>query len=456
MDYREKLKKNLNASFANFVATLAIQVAATPIFLKAWGPETYGSWLTVASIAAVLILGELGLSGVLSNHVVMATHDKKDADSAVLLSAGSKVVLLGHIALIVFISIAAATAIDHGWITVSMTVAQVVQLIVAWSVYLLLGFYITALGGVLRSVGKFVFASYFSTSIRILEFLAMVALLYAGFGPIGVLIGAAVTRLTGVGALCIMTAHLAPNFIGSYSTWSGWKSISSIKKISGAGIATVLLQVASTISNHWPVLLVGVALGPVAVATFVASRTLARIATQMGSIVSLATNPEFTELLHRKRLNEASKLLGVLSAGLVAFGLLIAIFVGLAGQSIFSSWTRGHLQAAPALLVVLTMSGALSGLYGVLLGFVQATNAHRTLARQNLAMTVVVLGLVSLVPSPSLELIAVAALLLDTVCTVLGLHQALRLLDSSFPSFAMSSIQHTWRELRRVLPGQSH
>ena len=451
MSLRAKLARNLGASLANLGVTFVIQIATTPVFLIAWGPSDFGTWLTVSSVAAILVLGDMGLSGVVANQIVMSSRDRDWIRAAAVLSAGSKFAVLGHLALLVAVCTGAVLSLSMGWTAGNIATDHLLFLICGWSIYYLLGFYITSLGGVLRAVDKFVYASYLSTAIRLLEFVLMVAALLT-FGTFEHVLLAAVTmRLLGVVYLILDCRRSALQITEKYHPLV----VPSVMLRAGSlllpGIATVLIQLSSTLSSNVPVILIGAVLGPIGVATFVASRTLARMAMQCGAVISLATNPEFTELLHDQQIERAARVLHVSMFFLLVFGVSVTLIAYFVGRPVFEVWTAGHLEVTPALLGILAASGAIGGMQSVVLGFVQSTNRHASLAARTCIVTLFGVSALFAIPISSVEQVAGLVLVLDSAVLAITILAATRILEVEPSQFLRSTIRDGVTEMRRTL-----
>jgi O-antigen/teichoic acid export membrane protein len=448
MSLRTRLKHNFAAAVASFATTLLIQVCSTPLFLYAWSPHEYGEWLTVASFAAILSLGEIGLSAAASNQVVLHARSGSNDRIAPLLSGASKVAIAGNVfALVALYLWIASRPPDHmgfGFLSSS----QVFILLAEWSIYWLLGFYITTLGGVARSVGSFVKASLVSSSFRLLEFIAMIALVIATRSAVTAMLGSVAVR-----ALCVA----AMRHIDGTRSGSVWETFES--KLRGgslraaialipAGAANLLVQLSATLVNSVPVLFIGATLDAASVAAFVAARTLARAVTQFGSVMALATNPEFTELRHARDAR-AQRVLGSAIGILGVFGVIAIGFILLFGQHIFDLWTAGKLSVPRSVFGLLAAGGALNGMYVVLVGFAQADNSHVRLAQLSFGITVLGLGCLA-IGDGSLERVAIALLVIDALCFAFAFWHAMVALRVTPIQFLIRIHREAATECRRL------
>ena len=66
-----RIARSIGANVFAQASTVATQLLTVPLLLMAWGPERFGAWIMMATIAAYLSLADLGFTGVALNRMIM-------------------------------------------------------------------------------------------------------------------------------------------------------------------------------------------------------------------------------------------------------------------------------------------------------------------------------------------------------------------------------------------------
>jgi O-antigen/teichoic acid export membrane protein len=188
-----------------------------------------------------------------------------------------------------------------------------------------------------------------------------------------------------------------------------------------------------------PVLLVSRALGGVAVALLVTTRTLSYIIRQVIGSVQVALWPELTRLDAVGA--ESALRLGhrLLIIGSVALAAAFAAALWFEGASVMAVWTRGKLAADPWLLRFFLLASLLQAPWLTSALFVTANNRHRRLAHSYFVSALLMLAAMVLLIRPYGLLAAPLGLLIGEglACYHFVIKDTCRALKEEYAPFAV-------------------
>jgi O-antigen/teichoic acid export membrane protein len=267
------------------------------------------------------------------------------------------------------------------------------------------------------------------------------AVLLAGGGPV-------VIALTQVGALLLVTGWVArdiarrhPGLLPSF----GPARSDILWSLVRPGLMFLLVSAAGAIALQGSVLVVSTALGGVAVAVFVTTRTLANLVRQ---VVGAMTNVWWPELTRMEAVSEWSRLrrlhslLVAASSALCVGGAATLYYVG---ADIISRWTLGALTPDPTLLRLLLLVVVLQSPWMVSLVFTASTNQHARTATYWFAGSLLGLAFAAVLVKPlGAWGVPIGLMLGEAIgCYHFVIRDACRLLGEDYRPFA----RRTWAGL---------
>jgi len=146
------------------------------------------------------------------------------------------------------------------------------------------------------------------------------------------------------------------------------------------GVAFQAFPLGNALSNQALLMIVGTALGPVAVAVFGTARTMARLGTQFMELINHAVWPEMTLLLGSREYVKAAAVHRAAAAYTVALGAITAIGAIVVGPWIFGIWTLGELSVSHSLMVIFGTAILLQSIWHASLIVQLAVNEHEGVA----------------------------------------------------------------------------
>ena len=410
---RGRLIRGFGATALSPVVTAIVQVVSVPVFLHVWGAKLYGEWLIISAIPTYLALSDVGFGGVAGNDMTMrvAAGDRDGAletyqSTRVLMSITS---LLAGIALFGIIWLLPLTR----WLNLSsMAISEARIALSLLSVYALVslqaGLYLVGL----RCDGNYGFGVLVENLIRLSEFVAaMIAVALSGrpAAVAGVLLVARILGTIVMGWLMLRKSPWLRHGLGRVR-------MASVRRLALPAFAYMGFPAGNALSVQGMVVVIGLVLGPVAVTTFSAMRTLTRFALQMATIITLGVCPELSVAFGAQNWNLARKLHRIACQAALWVSLAAVVFLFVAGDHIFRLWTHGRVTMDVGtfrwLLVVIIANSFWNASSVVTL----ASNTHERVAALYLAGTAGSLILARyLIPHFGISGAAIALLVSDIV-----------------------------------------
>ncbi len=393
-------------------------ILLVPFFLRAWGPDGYGSWLTLVAAASYLSLLDLGGQIFFANLLTMH-HARGDvAEFRQTLSEGvSLFVALGLGAfgiLLVILFGLTSVPLPGGLAPVAPEDARVLALVAATTLLLAIpgGVYAT----VYRASGLFARGAMVGNAVKAIGLAVSIVLLYVGVGAESY---AAV--LLGVSLLSMLAI-----------AWDSRRCIPGCRGIRiGLGLALAasahlrgavyfwFIAVAQSLSQQGVVLVLAATTSQGIVVLYATHRTLASLAGYISVLVQGPVWPELTSLWAQGRqadLHRATMV--VLRTVMLATGVM-ALCVWIVAPLIYPIWTGRSLDIQPLLLGLLLFQGVLSAGWMTTTWTLLAANHHRSIALWSLANAGVTISLAAwLAPTYGPFGVVFGSLVGDLVCGI--------------------------------------
>ena len=420
-----RLIRGLGANVYAQAITVVVQLLGVPLLLHAWGVQLYGEWLILFAIPVFLSMSDLGFSVSAANDM---TGDIARGDVARALAVFQSLFVLVYA--ICALGLVAITIVIL-WAPVSwlhfagMGEASIrwVLWLLSFEVFLRLVEAVTHAG--FRASGDYALHTGLNSSTRLLQFGGLWAVALSGGGPVAGACAFLSVRFLTTPAFALFLVHRHP--------WvrfgTGHARRLEVSRLLRPAIASVAIPVAQAVNVQGMVLMIGAALGPSAVVTFSALRTLTRVPLQLVFAVSHAVEPEIAASYGSN--NPA------LTQNLFIHGLRVGLWMALAaaasvavvGTPVLAMWTGGQVEMNNVLFAWLLASAVFTVLwYGALI-VLKAANKHLRVAVTYMVASLGAVALASILISLTGEAGygGLALLVMDTTMAVASLTAASRL-----------------------------
>jgi O-antigen/teichoic acid export membrane protein len=430
------------------LVTILVQLVNVPVMLRVWGPHLYGEWLLISTIPAYLLLSDLGFGNVAGTDMTMRVN-ANDRAGAIETFQSTTVLVLGISSLLGMILSFCIFALPlHEVLHISsmspleMKYALLVLclnclVILQWSVII----------SAYRCAGEYARGILFVNLIRIVEGASFLMLLVIRARPVQLALLMLGISLLGTAWLVIAQRKLIP--------WLRYGiervTRARIRQLARPAFAFMAFPAGSALSLQGTTIVIGMVLGPLAVAVFNPMRTLSRAVFQLTDAVKSSVWPELSAAYGQgnwvlaRRLHRASCQVSMLLA------LLASLALALFGPQLFRLWTRGLVSMdLPTFYILLAVVLANSG-WNASSAVPLAANRHQRLALTYLACTAASLMLCwVLTESFGLRGSAAALLVCDCVMSFYVVRMSNRLVSDPWMAFAASMLDMTELHALRV------
>ncbi len=373
----KRLLKSVSAIFIGQFLNIAGNLALVPLFLSHWSTGVYGEWMALSAVVAYFGVSDLGMNAAAGNEMTAAyaCGDLKRyrylQGSAMAFYVGmafSISLILGI--LTVFLPISAWIGIRQIPPTIAAPVVWILAATVLWQMPASL------LRCVYRTTGDLAATQWF-WNIQFIGSLAVtvaVLLLHGTILQLALWSAVPTILITGVIWFSLRRSHpeLLPKL--SEARYEGLKELMNPSLLFG------LIMLSAALTLQGPVLIVSSALGGIAVALLVTTRTLANFVVQAIKVLQSALWPELTRLdaLGDERSLQFGHRLFSVSA--VAISAAFAGALWFEGAGVIAVWTGGKLTPDVWLLRFFLLALILQAPWLASSLFTTANNQHRRLA----------------------------------------------------------------------------
>jgi O-antigen/teichoic acid export membrane protein len=374
---RSRLLKGTSAQAFGQVVLIVIRLAEVPLLLAFWGTQLYGEWLMLAAIPAYISIGDGGFAGAACRDMTM----KSGAGDR----SGTLAVFQSTWLLLLAVSLAAGL-LAYGfselvplakWLGFSVMTPYETRLVLLLLVaHVLVGFQGGLLNGGFWVSGRYPTGMVFSAITQLLEFFGFGLAIILGGGPVQAAAGYLGGRVLGT---CLM-------WIGQRQT-SSWlrygfahASLSELRRLTAPAFSSLAFTLGFCINIQGMRLVVGLALGPAAVAVFTPLRTLSRLAIQPRAIINQLIQPELATAFGTEDFPLFRRLF-TRSCQLALWGcFLAALTVGAAAHWVFPAWTSGKVVMQWTTFILLLAGVLTNSVWYTALMVPYATNRHGRLS----------------------------------------------------------------------------
>jgi O-antigen/teichoic acid export membrane protein len=355
---------------------LLIQLLLPPIFLRHYGIEAYGEWLTLAATVGYLSSLNFGLTWY-SNNQVAIFYNRGELEEANTIQATSLVLLLGIITAISLITALVFVLPVNQWLGLKTP-----QFVVSCTIYFL-GLQVLArmlfgyFGGTFLALGAAHRGTNWTTTQALINTLGTVALAF-GHAPFSLIAAQQMLTLVFFCGLVMVDLYRKGPEIFPRLRYADPKRFAEILKPSGY---FGMLFAANFLVYQLPVMLMQRMLGPTSVVVFSLTRTIFSMSRQALSAVTQAMGPEITELYGKRdwprlvRLYELSER--------VVFALVPAVSIGtlIATPLLMTFWIHKRSLYDPYVCIVMAVISGTMGIKEHKYTFQTSSNEHSDLAR---------------------------------------------------------------------------
>jgi O-antigen/teichoic acid export membrane protein len=279
---------------------------------------------------------------------------------------------------VAILTVAALAAVPLGsWLNLEAISGEDLSAVVLLlTAHVLVSFQSGLLYGGYCSEGRYGIGMFLTTTTYLLEFGGLALAVVLGGGPVEAGWGFLSGRVAGFVLLRIFLKGIAP------SLHFGWRRAhrKQILRLIQPAVASMAFPLGNALNIQGLRLVVGIALGPVAVTVFATLRTLSRIGFQLVQSVSHIIEPELG-LAFGKGDSGLFRQIIRRSCQVAWWGALVAcVILWLAGETLLEVWSRGEIAMDWPLYASLLLATVANALWFTALMAAYATNRHGRIA----------------------------------------------------------------------------
>lgn len=371
-------KRTLESTIAGlilFALTFAQSIILVPVFLKFWGTEKYGVWITLFAFISLMRTLDLGHQNYVGNEFNKLFHTDKTAAKKVIGSGVRIAYLLGLLELLTYLLILLlgihrqVTGIDLKAYPVA---PGLLAMLLLW---LLVGSVSGILVRMIMALGRYSRSIYLNMISKVFEILAMLACAYYNTSINILCYSLAIVYLLYTLYLFYDIRKLMPEFYPWWQTGSWKQGLAALSKSMILTINNFIEQ----FNNMGLILLISKMLGPLLVPVFTTIRTISNTVVQATSLVLTPLSPEITRYYAT---NDHHKIGKVVETNWFVSGLLVNLpFMVLTPfvSNLYTIWTKGKLPFDSLLFFSLTLSVSVINFGRSYLTLLTGINALRSL-----------------------------------------------------------------------------
>lgn len=371
------MTKGLGAQGFSQAVQIFVRLVEVPLLLSFWGLQLYGEWLMVAAIPAYLAMADGGFAGAAGREMTMRAGAGDRTGALSVFHSTWILLLLVSVGLGFLIAVIGQVAPLAEWFRFeAMDSASLKMVILILTAHVLIGFQTGLLYGGYKCEGHYAAGMFLVAITNFLEFAGLAAAVSLGGGPVEAASGYLAGRVIGFILLRLGLYRATP--------WLryGWREASrqEVARLTTPALASLAFPLGNALNIQGMRLLVGVVLGPAAVAVFSSIRTLSRLAMQPSQAIIRLIEPELSVAFGRGD-NQLFRMLFRRSCQVALWGGIVAcLLMGVAGEWILQVWTQGKIPMDWLLYVLLLLAAATNTLWNTAMMVAYATNRHERIA----------------------------------------------------------------------------
>lgn len=439
MTVARRVLQSFGASVLGPAVTVLVQLINVPFMLHLWGQELFGEWLMLSAIPTYLLLSDLGFGNVAGSAMTMRVHagDREGAASIfqTTFAVVSSTTLLLALLSAGLIYVLPLHSIFHLH-AMSASEARMTLLLLSLNSLLLLQW--SVLMAAYRAAERYAVGMLYVNLLRVLEGLGVFYVLFTHGRPSALAGYMFAVTVIGTVLIAVQQRRFAP--------WLplGWKQarLQQVRELLRPAIAFMGFPVCAAISTQGMTLVVGLVLGPAAVALFNPMRTLARIPLQLTDAIKNSIWAELSAAFGRGDLELARRMhRGAVQATLLISMALVALLWP-TGRTIFAFWTHGRVSMDVAAFHLLLIAVFANSVWNTSASVAVSVNRHERVSISYLILSTVSLFVAFVLCHPlGLRGVALGMFLADACMCFVVLRVSNQILGDPLASFLQACFQ---------------
>lgn len=405
-----------------------------PILIGSLGIEKYGGWIIISSLPSWLSMVNFGIGTSGANAMALAggEGDIKKAESIY----SNTMVGIAGVVVLGFMLVAAAGFIIPVNSILNITdssESETYGAILVLALSTLLSFFKDAIGGKYLVARKAPVLYFINSLLPWLQLIAIGIISLVSKSYFFISLGMLISMILFLTVNFIYSKKICPDISIKFPevTWT------QIREQVSKGAAFQAIPLGNALMYQGSLMVVNFSIGSAAVAIFSTCRTLTRSVNQILEVVNQTIWPEIAHKIGQKDwpgvqdIHRRAVLISLIAGIAGLLGLYIA------GPTIYSIWTRGHIKIESSLLFFFLLSIPGAALWSTSAVVQLASNQHVDLAKRYVIGCILsVVFCVLVTPVFGIRGAAIATTGLDIVMIPFVLHRSLDLIGDSVSQFS--------------------
>lgn len=373
----DRLSRGLGSQAYGQGVQILIRFAEVPLLLHFWGAQLYGEWLMLSTIPAYLAISDGGFAGAASRDMSMRSGAGNRTGALAVFQ--STAIFLAFISLVVIIVAFVLTEFTpvaewFGFQEIGASTLRVVLFLLV--LHVIVAFQGGLINGGFWCSGSYPLGMMLASSTQLVEFLALAAAVALGGGPVQAAAAYLAGRVFGTSVTRLVLKRATPWL------YYGLDSLSfgEIRRLAAPAFASLSFPLGNALNIQGMRLIVGVVLGPAAVAVFAPLRTLSNLATQPRAVITRLIEPELGLAFGRSDEDTFGRLfLHGCQTVLWLCGFVVIVLLVI-GPWFWPIWTGGKAELRWPLFLLLLTGALVNSVWYPALMVPYATNRHGRIA----------------------------------------------------------------------------
>lgn len=374
---RKRLVKGVSAQAFGQGVQILVRLCEVPLFLSFWGAQRYGEWLMLAAIPAYLSMGDGGFATTSCREITMrvGTGDRRGA-SAVYQSTWALLLVLSLVLGSAAIVFSKFVPLNQWLKFTAMTSQETALVFLILVAHILLGFQGGLLNAGFWASGRYPQSMFFGALLQLLDFGGMSLAILMGGGPVQAATGYLLGRVLGTALMWGFQRNVCPWLSFGFK----YARITELRRLLAPSFASLAFPLGTALNTQGLRLVIGLVLGPSAVAIFVPLRTLSNFAVQPRQVVNRLTEPEMAMAFGTGNKSLYQKLF--LESVRISFWscFVVAALLIPASRWIFPIWTTGQVSIHWPTFLLLLLAAVINSIWYAALMVSYSTNRHGLIA----------------------------------------------------------------------------
>lgn len=374
-----RIFRSVGADSLGQVINTLMRIVLIPLFLTAWGAQTYGEWLIITAFAAWIGFGDLGGQLYYVNRLTAEWATGKLDEFQKVYSTGLFTFLAAMILLFALVLFLIAAFPVGSWLNFQrITNAEISLVLLLMTLRFLIALPMGLLLGLYRAIGAQATSVMYGNLILLIQFCASVCALYFNAGVVTL---AAVEIFPVLIAMVIIYWRLPKMMPKSFRLFHFKMDLLVFKEAISPSLHFLSMQISNSVIIQGSILVLAGVLGSIDVALFSSLRVVSNVVARFLGIVGNAAWPEITRLSSNSENEKLSNLFSTVLYLTLMFGFSYLFIIVNFGETLFNYWLQHKLHYDFWVMYLLICQVVISSLLTWGGNILMATNKHEEFAR---------------------------------------------------------------------------